>query len=198
MRYLLVTVFLLILGGCSLKTTVPAITEYHITMPSSVFTKGAKCLKNTIKVALIQSPNMFKSTQMFYADARLRQYSYNTSSWSESPTSRLQTIFVSGLSQSQLFGGVVGYQSLASYDYLVELHLYDFMQYLREDGTSYVHMSFDVVIIESDNRVVVSKFHFNETKESDSVDATGGVIALNALVQKSATQALKWTALQCK
>lgn len=197
MKYLALTFFILFLNGCSLTTTVPATTQYHIAMPQVVAMNTSACQKKTVKISLIQSPSIFKFTQMFYADANLRQFAYTQSAWSESPAERLQTIYLTALSQSNLFKSVIGYQSLAAYDYLVEIHLYDFMQYFDDAGHASVRMSFDLVMIEHGDRKVMGTFHFNEILQSESADAIGGVSGLNDLVNKSVETMLIWVQDEC-
>lgn len=198
MKHYIIAITLLLLSGCSLTTTVPSSTQYQISMPEVSKLEVDGCHEKTAKIALLQSPSIFKFTQMFYADANLRQFPYTQSSWSESPAERLQTIFVSGLSTSGLFKSVVGYQSIAAYDYLIEIHVYDFMQYFDTNGNAEVRMSFDVIIIENFNHKVLGKFHFNEKAMSESADALGGVKALNTLVSDSVKDVLKWTAKACQ
>lgn len=198
MRYIISIVLFLALSGCSLKTTVPASTAYQLSMPQ-ITTMGTEgCREKSVQVSLIQTPTLFKFTQMFYNKASLQQSYYANSVWGESPADRLQTIFVAALSQSGIFKSVVGYESIASYDYLVEIHLYDFMQYFDAENRASVRVNFDLVLVGNENHKVLGKFNFNETLPSETANAFGGVEALNTLVSKGVINTLEWTATECK
>ncbi len=124
----------LLVGGCSLQTAAPSVSEYRI-KPVGIEKRESlqSCSAKTVRLSLTLSPDLFKSRQIHYADEELRQYVYTRSRWAESPDRQLRHLLESALAQSGLFASVITYNSQAYNDLLFEPKINNFMQYFESE-----------------------------------------------------------------
>lgn len=183
----------LVLGGCSLQTTEPAVAQYRIAPVSvAAFSPSPSCSRQTLRLSLTLAPDLFKSTRIYYADGDLRQYVYTRSRWAESPDRQLRHLFESALAQSRLYQSVITYDSEAYNDLLLELKLNNFMQYFGEDGASSVSVDMELTLMDQESNRVLSTLHLNKTLPTSSNDAEGAVKAFNAIIHQGIAETTGW------
>ena len=187
------TIVTALLGGCSLQTVTPPVTDYRMTAPEVRPVSDAQgCKEQTLRVSLTLAPDLFKSRQLLYADDAYVQYVYTRSRWAESPDRQLRHLFESTLAQSGLFQSVITYDSQAHNDLLFEPKLNNFMQYFDASGKAYVAMDMELVLMDQDSNRVISNRHIHKTVPTESADAFGAVRAFNAMVHETLHETTGW------
>ena len=188
----------LFLGGCTLQTTVPAVNEYRIKPLQIAPYAAGGCSQETLRVSLTLAPNLFKTRQMHYATEDFSQYDYTRARWAESPDRQLRHLFESVLAQSGIFGSVITYDSQAYNDLLFEPKVNNFMQYFEADGSSYVHVDMELVLMDQESNRVISTRHVDKRRVTESADAMGAVKAFNAVVHETLNETTGWLDDVCK
>ena len=189
----------LLMGGCTLQTTLPPVNAYRI-KPIEVAPYGSRnaCSEKTLRVSLTLAPDFFKSPQIHYADENFEEYDYTRSRWAESPDRQLRHLFESALAQSGLFGSVITYDSQAYNDLLFEPKINDFMQYFERDGSAYVHVDMELVLMDQESNLVIATRHINKRRVTESADAIGAVKGFNAIVHETLNETTGWLDDLCK
>jgi cholesterol transport system auxiliary component len=189
----------LFLGGCSLQTTGPVVSDYRL-KPLEIAPRQSEgvCKNQTIRVSLTLAPDLFESRQLYYADSNFEQYAYTRSRWAESPDRQLRHLFESVLAQSGLYKSVITYNSQAYDDVMLEPKINNFMQYFEPDGSTYVHVDMELTLIDQDSNHVISTLHIDKKVPTESPDALGAVKAFNTIVHESLNETIGWLHDVCK
>lgn len=193
MRTTVAVLILILLGGCAVQQTGPAVSEYRL-QPLQVERRAPKdaCRDKTMKVSLTLAPDLFKSLQIHYAGSDFAHYTYTRSRWAESPDRQLRHLFESVMEQSGLYKSVVTYNSQAYNDLYFEPKINDFMQYFDADGSSRVHLDMELTLMDQDTNRVLSTLHVEKQAMTGSSDALGAVKAFNALVHETLNETIGW------
>jgi cholesterol transport system auxiliary component len=193
MRITAVAATLFLLGGCAVQKIGPEVSEYRL-RPLQVERHASHdaCRDKTMQVSLTLAPDLFKSLQIHYADADFTHYTYTRSRWAESPDRQLRHLFESALEQSGLYKSVITYDSQAYNDLYFEPKINDFMQYFDDDGSSWVHLDMELMVMDQDTARVISNLHVEKRVPTESSDALGAVKAFNALVHETLNETIGW------
>lgn len=195
----MIAALVLTMSGCSLQTTVPAVNEYRIKpVEIAPYASHDACSEQTLRVSLTLAPDLFKSRQLHYADENFEQYDYTRSRWAESPDRQLRHLFESALAQSGIFGSVITYDSQAYNDLLFEPKLNNFMQYFESDGSAYVHVDMELVLMDQESNRVIATRHIDKRRVTESADAIGAVKGFNAIVHETLNETTGWLDDVCK
>jgi ABC-type uncharacterized transport system auxiliary subunit len=185
------------MSGCSITKTIPQKTEYLLTSPQVSEVKDSACSNVAIKIEPIQSSNVLRDNRIYYIINDVEQHAYTQSLWAENPNRSFEEILKNVLIQSKMFSSVLDYRSNADTQWRYEVRILDFMQYFK-DNTSYVNVAMDFVIIKNTGREVVASKHFQWSDSVQSLDAKGGVSALNSAMHELLRQSNAWLEQECK
>ena len=193
MRTTAVAALFLLLTGCAVQQTAPAVNEYRL-QPLKIEKRAARdaCTEKTMQVSLTLAPDLFKGRQIHYAGADFAHYTYNRARWAQSPDRQLRHLFESAMEQSGLYKSVVTYNSQAYNDLFFEPKINDFMQYFNADGSSWVHIDMELTLMDQDTSRVLSTLHVEKQAPTESSDALGAVKAFNALVHETLNETIGW------
>lgn len=183
----------LLAGGCAVQTKVPPVKEYRL-QPLEIASRNAHaaCRDATMQVSLTLAPDLFKTVEIHYADADFTHYSYTRARWAQSPDRQLRHLFESVLAQSGLYKSVVTYNSQAFNDFYFEPKINDFMQYFDADGSSWVHLDMELILMDQDTNRVIAMRHVDKRAPTPTNDAAGAVKAFNALVHETLNETIGW------
>jgi len=184
--------------GCS--TTKPTIVEYKLSLEDlnqKTVSKG--CKDKSLKVAQAFSSNSLMSLNMNYVIGKSKIYSYSQAQWNNSPNQEISQQIVKLLRDSKLFKTTQSAKSRTSSDFILETSIEDFMQYYDEKiKTSYVKVSINMSLIDvKTNKVVASKTFFTKLNTT-SLDAYGGVDALQVGLRNILSQSLEFFNEVCR
>jgi len=164
------------------------------------FTKisSSPCSDITVKLEPIQSSNILLDRRMYYVTNEVEQHYYTESLWSQSPNKMVEQIVKSVMIESQLFASVLDYRSNADTQWRYEIRILDFMQYYRDDMSSYVKLSMDFVLIKNAGREIIASKQLEATLPVETPDAKGGVLALNKATAKIVKESNSWLQSECQ
>jgi len=197
--YIFITIFLLLLTGCS-TTVTPSVTEYKIALESIESTSNSKgCKEKSLKIAQAFSSNTLMSLQMSYVQGKEKVYAYTQAQWKNSPNQIITTETLKSIRDSKLFKTTQNPKSRASSDLILEINIEDFMQYYTQDlkdSSSHVELSF--ALVDTKTNDIVTSNTFEAEKMVDSLDALGGVKGLNLALEDVLVQLISYMNKECK
>ena len=200
MKYVYIMVLVLFVSGCSVVKQ-PPVTKYAIELAVPLDEQKASdgCLSRSLKVAQVFSPTIFMSDDMQYREGKNKQYAYSQSEWFESPNRALTTEFTEALREVKIFKNVQGFKSEGRTDWLLEITLEDFMQYFDKDiAKSYVKVKYNLTFIDTKTSKVIASKTFERTHDAATLDASGGVIALNEALREAFVESMNWINEICR
>lgn len=199
MRNFLLLAFVIVLfGGCA--KVVPAISEYRINSNVYKNTFNAKgCKDKSLKIAQSFSPGVLTNLDIMYGVGEHKQFRYSQSKWVQSPNAAITSEVVNFLKSSELFSSVNVAKSRAKTDYILETNIEDFMQYFNEDEkNSFVNASITFTLIDTSKNSVIATKNFTSKLPAKSLDAEGGVVALNEVLKDVLSQSGVWLNETCR
>jgi ABC-type uncharacterized transport system auxiliary subunit len=189
----------LLLGGCSIQKSVPPVAAYHIAAdPGEASYAGTGCRDKTIRIALLEGSDLLRSRTIHYIDDASLDYGYTKARWVESPSRQLRYLLEHSVAESGLFNGVIPYRSQAKNDLLLETNVNTFVQVIHEDGSSDVHLSMDLSLIDQFSRKILATERIVLSRETVSADVEGAVEAFNAVVSDALAVTNKWLDNECR
>ncbi|MBU1659640.1 membrane integrity-associated transporter subunit PqiC [bacterium] len=197
-KIILAVMAIFLLTGCT--TSRPPVTEYamNVHLPKINLDKGV-CAEKSIKIAHAFSRNNLISLQMHYALGEHKQFSYSESQWTDSPSSLVSLELSRFIRETNLFKNVQIAKSRTKSDWILETNIEDFMQYYNEDASSsYVNAVIIFTLIDTSNNRVIASKTFNSKIQTKSLDAEGGVKALNEALLNIFSQSAPWFGGVCK
>jgi len=192
LRLIILSIFILFISGCGIRTA--PITEYKInTKIQKLDLQKNKMIDKSLKVSQAFSSNSLMSLKMNYIQDSSKEYTFTQSQWSQSPNKALTLQMVKLLRSTGLFKSVQVFKSRSKSDLVLEICVEDFMQYFDKDLTSsYVNIEMTLTLIDTkDNSIIASKTFYSKLK-SRTLDAEGGVEALNMALENILLSSAKW------
>ncbi len=198
MKFLYIVTVLFLLSGCSVQS--PTVSEYRIdakplTQPFSQTT----CRDKSLKVSQAFSPSNLMTLKMNYGQGSHKQFVYSQSQWAQSPNSALTAELVKFIKETRLFKNVQISKSRSKSDILLETNIEDFMQYFSKDETSsFSNVAITLTLIDIKTNSVISTKTFNSKVNVTSMNASGGVIALNSALKNVLLASGEWLGETCR
>lgn len=184
-------VFVFLLGGCSV--TAPNVTDYRIDPKVSITTNVQKTKSYSLKVVPVFSSATLTTNMMHYRVGNYKEYTFTESAWSDTPNRAIVNKLVDVLDASGLFEGVYSYKSSKRTDMMLEVRLDDFIQFFNEtQNVSEVKVSIAFKLLRKKDGKLVSSKKFIKTMQTKTLDAEGGVEALNTLFAQILEETVQW------
>lgn len=198
MKYILISLIGILFLGCS--TTIAPKSEFRVNPTISLEKSDSlSCKKNSIKVAQAFSSNSLMSKDIYYAQGDYKQFIYSKSQWSIAPNRAITDMYLKLLRESDLFNSVQISKSRSKNDYILEVDIEDFMQYFNDELTdSYVNTQITLSLIESKSSIVFATKTFYSKVDVKSLNAEGGVDALNSSLSNILFDSADWLEGVCK
>ncbi|WP_457748388.1 ABC-type transport auxiliary lipoprotein family protein [Sulfurimonas sp.] len=183
---------LLLFGGCTSPT--PAMHEYRLAASLPVVkAKTTPWNTKTLKVEQAYGDRLFMSLKMYYVLGKYKQYAYGRSRWVESLNVKITRSMTEYLRRMQLFKSVQSADSKTKNDYRFEINIEDFMQYFDENEQhSYVKAVITCNLINEATHTIDATKTFQVKLKAKSDDALGGVMALDAALNKILKECGLW------
>lgn len=198
MKTLFIAILLFMFSGCS--TTTPVVSTYRLAPTMSDDAVNVQsCKSKSLKVAQLFSSTALKTTKMHYALSDYEEFAFNQSEWVESPNAAMSALLVQSITKSNLFSSVSSYSSRSKTDYVLEGNIDEFQQYFDEENRkSFVKVKVSLALIDKKSAKILKTTRFKIKKESDSLDAKGGVKALNLALETVLKNTNGWLGEACK
>ncbi|WP_456371747.1 ABC-type transport auxiliary lipoprotein family protein [Thiolapillus sp.] len=180
-----------LLAACAGKPQ-PPVTEYSLSPRIQPRTSTELRLPVTLKLAPVNASQKYMTTDIVYVDGKYRRNSYAYSRWVDTPVHMLQLVLQDGLERSGLFQAVLPSSSLLRADLRLEATLYEFSQQLKpgQKSEGVVRLGFHLLDVR-ESRLLASR-QFEVRVPAPSLDAQGGVSAINAAVAALLPRLVNW------
>ena len=195
MRYGLHGVLLLILALVQVACVTepqPPVTEYALSPRIQAQGANDGKLPLVLKLAPVSASQIYMSTDILYVGDDYQRNPYAYSRWVDSPVHMLQLVLQDGLERSGLFQAVLPSTSLLGADLRLETTLYDFSHHMLADRKSeaVIRLGFHLMDVRK-SRLLASR-QFELRMPAPSLDAEGGVAAINAAVASLFPRLIDW------
>ena len=198
MKYFLITRISILFIGCS--TTIPPKSEFRVNpnIPDKKLSVMS-CKDNSLKVAQAFSSNSLMSRDMNYAQGDAKQYIYAKSQWASTPNRAITDMYLKLLRETDIFNSVQVSKSRSRNDYTLEINIEDFMQYFNEESSySNANVVITLSFIETKSSIVFASKTFSSKVDVKTLNAEGGVDALNTALSEVMSQSNEWFGEVCK
>ena len=196
--YFFTVILVTLFSGCSSPT--PPITEYRIVSDKILFdTNSSKCSGKSLKVSEAFSSSALMSLDMNYATNVNKQFTYSQSQWSSSPNNAITSEIVKLIRDTNIFKTVQISKSRTKNDMILEISIDDFMQYfIKNNQESFVNVQITLTLVDSKTSIATATKTFEVKIDSKTLDAEGGVEALNLALHEILLQSAKWIGGVCR
>jgi cholesterol transport system auxiliary component len=187
-----------ILGGCSLQSKVPPSSKYRLDVSTEVpAAETGGCKEKVLRLGLVESSALLMGNNIYYSSDNGQTYLYTKARWIEDVNHQLANLIERSVTKRGLFKDVIPLQSLAKNDLLLETNIYDFSQKIHEDGSTTLHLSVKLVLVEPYTRnIVATKFFEMEQKEKEG-NIKGALDGYNTLVAQLLQETNSWLEESC-
>jgi cholesterol transport system auxiliary component len=196
----IVGVIFVMIGVVGCTVVKPHISEYRINTtvkPSAI--QESKCSDKSLKVAKAFSSNSLMSLDMNYAIGEYKRDAFTQSQWAQTPNQAITAQVLKMLQDSKLFKSVQISKSRSKNGLILETNIEDFMQYFSLDKkTSLAKVVIGNTLIDAKTNAVLQSKNFSKIVKVKSLNAEGGVIALNEALFKVLTMQREWLGEVCK
>jgi len=198
MKYILAFISIFFMLACT--TTKPIITEYKLDVNiDKIDSSSLGCKAKTLKVSKAFSEPALMSLKMDYVQGRNKVFTYSKSQWVSSPAQAISKQIFFSVRDSELFKHVSIDVSRSSSEYMMEIIVEDFIQYYDEKiNTSYANAKININIIDLKDSSVIASKKFSSKVNTKTLDAEGGVEALNMALSNIVKQNVVWLSGVCK
>ncbi len=198
MRYILTIIAAILLAGCSVTT--PPIYEYRIAPKVTTKTfESNSCSDKSLKVSQVFSATTLMSTKMRYVQDEYMELVFNESKWSTNPNSAINAELVKSIQMSEIFSSVESFKSRSRADLILETNVEEFVQYFSDENKkSFVQVVISFSLVDSKSSNVLKSIRVKKNLEVDTLDAKGGVKALNSALSDVLEQNNRWLSGVCK
>ena len=157
------------------------------------------CGDKNIKISKSFSTNKLYSLDMNYVQGDFKVYQYSKSIWSDSPSDAVIAEIVKFLKDTKLFQSVHTSKSRVKSDLILETNIEEFIQHFNDElDQSYVVISITFTVVDITTNKVIATKSFQAKKKSKTLDASGGVEALNKALSDILYESTYWFEEICK
>ena len=198
MKYALAFISIFFMVACT--TTKPTITEFKIDINvDKIESDSIGCKEKTLKISKAFAEPSLMSLKMDYVQGKNKVFTYSQSQWVVTPAQSISKQIFFSLRDSKLFKNVNLDVSRSLSEYAVEIIIEDFMQYYDEElNTSFANVKININVIKLKDSSVVASQNFSSKIDVTTLNAEGGVEALNLALADVVEQNLKWLVGVCK
>ena len=192
-----VLIFLaLILAGCTIST--PPITNYTLMPKHSITIHSSVQTYHTLKLSGTKAPYSLSSKSLLYLKDSQEVGAYLYSQWNDTPSAMIDRYISTSLDESQLFSSLIPKTSTLQSDLLLESSLSSFYHRIHENKTSDGYLDITYFLVDQKTKKMVAHKRFVITVPSQSLDAHGGITALNEATHELSNQCIEWLNLTMK
>ncbi len=197
-KIFLLALTLYVLTGCS--TVEPPVAEYKLSVKTlEQISSSTGCQTKSLKVSQAFSSSSLMSLKMNYVQDKHKIYSYSQAQWNNSVNQEITSQILKVLRESKLFKNTQNSKSRSKSDLILEINIDDFMQYFTHDSTkSHVKVAISIALIDARSSEVIATSNFSAVNNVDSLDATGGVNALDIALGDVLTQSIDYLNKVCE
>ena len=181
---------MLTLSGCSSKSS-QSIDIYTLKY-SELLNKNRTTIDKTLKISLPKSTKEIRKNKILYAKTPHQREAYAYSRWSDTPNRMVEQFLVTFLNQNELFKVVIPANSEANSEWILESSIEDFYHSFNKENQSFGVVKIRFFLINQKDKKVISKRFFSTNVPASSLNAEGGVKALNEALLQIGEELIIW------
>lgn len=190
---------LLLAGGCSLQTTVPATSKYTLHTEDTVkVTEESRFSEQVIRMGVIESSALLNGTNIYYTADNGQSYSYTKARWEEGVSQQLGDMMMHSIAKTGIFKDVVPLRSLARNELILEVNIYEFSQNIHNDGSTTLRLTVKLRVVDAYNREIIATKLFDMEQEEKEGNIEGAMKGYNKLVSQLLRETNSWLETSCK
>jgi ABC-type uncharacterized transport system auxiliary subunit len=191
---------LLFVSGCSLQTKVAAHTQYRLQVsPQTQSFSASTCKENVLQLKNIISYDPIATRSIYYQVGDLKLASYSESNWESPLFKTVESSLISNMRDAKIFKDVISSHSSAKPDFILEYSVTEFIQHFSEDmNRSYATVKIHFALLENKNSKLLYSTDIEKKVPSATLDAEGGVKALQEALGDASKDANIWLNVQCE
>jgi len=186
------------LSGCTVTT--PSKSEYRI-VPNVNISKAesSTCKDKSLKVAQAFSDTSLMSRKMRYTYDEQQEFTYSESAWSRAPSRAITAVLLESVRASGLFKSVNNYKSRSRSNLILETNIEEFLQHYEENNQkSFVKVVISFTLVDAKTSTTIDNTTIKVDLDADSLNAKGGVIALNQALAEVLQKNSEWLGSLCR
>jgi cholesterol transport system auxiliary component len=188
-RYSISIVSVFMLFGCS--ATTPSVNEYTLLSSKTIQPTTVPLSSKTLSVALSKSIPSLSTKNLIYLRENGETGAYLYSRWSDTPTALLQRSLLISLYEHPLFASLSASNSLAQSDWVLESDLDAFYhRFSKDKSEGYIDITYR--LIDTKTKSLLGSKRFSISSPAPTMDAQGGVDALQKATDELNTQCILW------
>jgi len=194
----LLAIFVMFFTACTV--TQPVVSMYRIAPKMHhVHIQESSCHDKSLKIEQVFTTPSLTTTHMKYALENYEEFAFNQSAWVSTPKSAISEVLLQSIRSTGIFSNVSSFKSRSKTDYVLESNLDEFMQYFNKDNTkSYVKVRLIVSLLDRKNAQIIRTAEFASQVSTKSIDAKGGVEALNKALKEVLEKVNSWLYEGCE
>jgi ABC-type uncharacterized transport system auxiliary subunit len=199
-KVFLYSLVLLLFGGCSLQTRIPAKTQYKLQMPSQTQEYNATaCKDDVLGLRNVVSYDPIMDRSIYYQVGELNIATYSESNWEAAPFKTVGLSLISSIRESKIFKDAFLSSSFVKPDIILEYNVGEFIQHFSEDmKSSYVTVNIHFALLERKDSKLLYSTTIEKKVPVSSLDALGGVKALQSALNDVLMQTNLWLNTKCQ
>lgn len=198
-REIVLGLCLLLAGGCSLQTTVPASSKYSLhPQESEQVTAESRFSDQVIRMGVIESSPLLNGTNIYYTADNGQNYSYTKARWDEGVSQQLGDLMMHSIAKTGIFKDVIPLRSLAKNELILEVNIYDFSQNIHDDGSTTLRLTVKLRVVDAYNREIIATKLFDMEQQEKEGNVEGAMKGYNKLVSQLLHETNCWLAKSCK
>lgn len=180
MKNLLMTLSgILIFTGCT--TSIPQATQYKIvTKVKKMDYSSSGCQDKSLRVREVFTSDSLVSEHMKYIKDTDKELSFTQSKWSVSPSKIITAELLKSVRESKIFASVHNARTRIYTNLTLETDVEEFIQHFIDgDKNSYSKVVMTFTLVDNRTKKILGTKRVISTVKSKTLDAAGGVKALN-------------------
>jgi cholesterol transport system auxiliary component len=198
LKIILTAIMAFLLAGCTVAS--PYVSEFRINptiLDSEV--RAQTCNGKTLKVAKAFSSSALMSQNMNYGFGDYKIGSFTESQWAESPNREITSHILKTLQSAGLFKSALISNSKSRSDLVLETNIEEFTQFFSQDQkSSTVKVTISNTLIDAKTNTALRTKTFEQSEKAETLDAEGGVAALNKALSVVLTRQRDWLSGICE
>jgi len=188
-RYTLSIVSVFLLFGCT--ATTPGVNEYTLLSSKTVQPTTVSLSSKSLSVSLSKSIPSLSSKNLIYLRENGETGTYLYSRWSDTPTALLQRSLITSLYENALFASLSPSNSIAQADWVLESDLDAFYhRFAHTKSEGYIDITYR--LIDTRTKRLLGSKRFSISSPAPTMDAAGGVDALQKATRELNAQSTQW------
>lgn len=199
-KVFLYSLVLILFTGCSLQTTVPPKTQFKLqAIPQTQEYNATACKEDVLGLRNVVSYDPIMDRSIYYQIGDLNIATYSESNWDAAPFKTVGLSLISTIRKSKIFKDAFLSSSFVKPDIILEYSIGEFIQHFSKDmKSSYATVNIHFALLESKDSKLLYSTTIEKRVPASSLDALGGVKALQSALNDVMIQMNVWLNTRCQ